>query len=409
LRDERYASLLKACASPCKNTVGNITVFAMNDCDRTVSQQAMDALSLAEGASIVFMHHPMDIWEEPCKSFMIDWREKHPNARIFYGHKHRPMRNGNVIALQAMDPDKAIGENACITYYDTVKDELQSEYFISPVPRDFCANFGVSCYNMKEHISFSAENRLKNMELRKNCIEADREELKALVDEWRHAGGENLSIHLPDISYADGKPIPHERLSEYMELAELLGANRFTQHVPKVLVKTVKENPDALNKMAECLAGFYNSVEWDIVIGVENMHMTKKDTPGDNRRYGYIPEEVIEFMQLIGSKCRHKVGINFDIGHARNNAPYSQKYQISTWFSMIGKYVVGYHMHQVNSEPGSPIENHLPITSIYGRLISYGSFFRCWENGTVNKAPIIFEMRPEGAYEQTLKTFAPYR
>jgi hypothetical protein len=144
------------------------------------------------------------------------------------------------------------------------------------------------------------------------------------------------------------------------------------------------------------------------VIGVENMHMTEKETPDDTRRFGYIPEECIRFMKMLAGKCKHKVGINFDIGHARNNAPYSKKYQISTWLSMVGKYAVGYHIHQVIPTE-SKFENHMQIEDVYGRLISYASFFRCWIDGKINKAPFVFEMRPRDAYEKTLRTFDEHK
>ena len=126
------------------------------------------------------------------------------------------------------------------------------------------------------------------------------------------------------------------------------------------------------------------------------------------RIINYIPEECISFMQVLSKKCRHKVGINFDIGHAKNNELYSPKYQISTWFSMLGEYIVGYHIHQVNYEDGI-FENHMPIKNIYGHLISYASFFKCWSTDRIKKAPVIFEMRPENAYEETLKTFSTYK
>ena len=138
------------------------------------------------------------------------------------------------------------------------------------------------------------------------------------------------------------------------------------------------------------------------------MHMTAKDTADGNRRFGYIPEECLQLMRLLGKRCRHQVGINFDIGHARNNAPYSKTYQIGTWFSMLGEHMVGYHMHQVTKGNGT-FENHMPITQLYGSLISLASFFKCWETGRIQKAPIVFEMRPKDAYETTLATFSEDR
>jgi hypothetical protein len=75
---------------------------------------------------------------------------------------------------------------------------------------------------------------------------------------------------------------------------------------------------------------------------------------------------------------------------------------------MLGRDIVGYHMHQVKYENGL-FENHVPIEDIYGNLISYASFFQCWLTDRINKAPVIFEMRPENAYEITLNTFDRYK
>ena len=107
-------------------------------------------------------------------------------------------------------------------------------------------------------------------------------------------------------------------------------------------------------------------------------------------------------------KCHQKVGVNFDIGHARSNVPYSQKYQISTWLSMLGKHIVGYHLHQVKDIVGG-FENHTAFEDIYGKLISLASFFRCWAQEEISHAPVVFEMRTENAYPITLETFSKYK
>jgi len=227
------------------------------------------------------------------------------------------------------------------------------------------------------------------------------------IEKWRESGGENLSVHLPDVAYINGEVSTDKRFDEYINLAERIKVNRITQHVPRVSVRTVNEEANVLEKISEFLSDKFNGIGHDIVIGIENMHMTAEDTPDDNRRFGYIPGECILFMQTLAAKCRHKVGINFDIGHARNNVPYSRTYQISTWLSQLGKYIVGYHIHQVELKDGI-FENHMPITDIYGQLISFASFFKCWAEERINKAPVIFEMRPEGAYQATLQTFDVY-
>ena len=75
---------------------------------------------------------------------------------------------------------------------------------------------------------------------------------------------------------------------------------------------------------------------------------------------------------------------------------------------MLGNDIVGYHLHQVIHENGK-FENHMSITRIYGSLISLASFLKCWEAETINRVPIVFEMRPKDAYERTFTTFEAFR
>lgn len=409
LRDARYRDEIKNISSPTLTVIDGKKIFAVNDCDGKISDSDLEAIKSADKDSIVFMHHPIISLNADSGGKMLAWRGTHPDAMLFYGHKHKPMRDGRTVALQTLDPDKSIDSAPCITYYDTETDELTPSYYSSEFPSDLHNRLGISCYKVREHIALATKNKLKSLELRPSCIDIEESELTSLINGWREAGGENLSIHLPDISYADGCAIPDENLGKYINLANMLGANRFTQHVPKVSVQVVKADSSALSKIAECLASYFGILDHDVVIGVENMHMTKKDDVNGERRFGYTPEECIEFMQILSSKTECKVGINFDIGHARNNPPFSQTNQISTWFAKLGKYIVGYHLHQVNGAPGEPMKNHLAFDSIYSRLISLCSFFKCWETGRINKAPVVLEMRPEDAYEKTLKLFNSYK
>lgn len=353
------------------------------------------------------MHHPIKELKSDHIERMHKWRENHGRTLLFYAHMHESAVEGNDICLQALDPDKAIGESPCLTYFDTETKELRKACYFCPVPRDFHGHFGISCYRPEEDIVFAIENRLKNLELRPDVANCDPENIKVLIGRWRACGGENLCIHLPDIAYAEGKVCPDQNLERLIDLAVVLKAERFTQHVPLVTVKTMKAEPDVLQKIAIFLAEKCNTLKNPVTIGIENIHMTAPDQEGDERRFGYLPEDCLAFMHILRKYCQHKVGINFDIGHARNNAPYSQKYQISTWFAMVGQDIVGYHLHQVTLEDGV-YSNHMPITDVYGKLISYASFFKYWTTGEINKAPVIFEMRPENAYQTTLDTFRPH-
>ena len=403
LRCHETSAALQKTSSNCENIINGIKIFAVNDCTGEISDEQFLAIEKANADSLLFMHHPPRALSSPCQQKMLAWRKRHPETPLFFGHSHESKIDGPDISLQAMDPDKASGECPCMTYYDTDTKTLHKAFYSSPVPADFHQHIGISCYRPLEHIQFATENGLKALELRPNCIHADQAALTAAISQWRQCGGENLSIHLPDVEYHDGQ-ISAGNIDQLIDLANHLKANRFTQHVPLVSVRAVHAAPGILGQICDYLAEKFNSLDHEIVIGVENMHMTPKDQPDDTRRFGYLPEECIAFMHELGRKCRYQVGINFDIGHARNNVPYSKKYQISTWLSQIGHHAVGYHLHQVTLTDGK-YQNHMPITHIYGKLISYASFFKCWSSGRINKAPIIFEMRPEDAYEITLKTF----
>lgn len=394
LRDERFADAVKTIASPCKTTIGDVTFFALNDCDKTISKDQLDLLCQADENSIVFMHHP--------PKFSRSDVGLSEDAMLFYAHKHISLKDGNDVALQSIDPDKAKGEPPCITYYDTKTKQISKAYYFAPIPSIFMQNLGVSCYRAQNDIQFAMTNGLKYIELRPNILKQDKNEVKALVEKWRSVGGVGLSVHLPDVRFEDGAPAVNTDYFELLEFAKAIGADRLTQHVPKIKLETAKTNADCLDSIAKFISDAVNSVGFCGVLGIENMHTSQNDTATD-RRYGCTPEECFEFMSLVANRCNCKVGFNFDIGHARNNMPLSRKYQISSWLAMLGKYTVGYHFHQVkNGQDG--FENHRPINDLYEGLINYTSFFKCWLNASVNQAPVILEMRGDDSYDVTLKT-----
>ena len=241
---ESRASIAKK-ASPCKSVVGDVTLYAVNDADATVSEDQLAALAEADAESIVFMHHPFADIKEPSRTAMLEWRESHKDTMLFYGHLHRSVTEGRSVSLQAMDPDKAIGENPCITYYDTQTGQLRKIYYFCPVPTDIYNYFGISCYDCIAQLNFATQKELRFVELRPNCIDADLEQLKAAVESWRAAGGEQLSIHLPDVGW-DGGVVAGEKHERAMELVKLLRAERVTQHVPKVSLQKVREDSAVL-------------------------------------------------------------------------------------------------------------------------------------------------------------------
>ena len=404
VRDERYARELSLLSSDILNECGEIKIYAVNDSTGSVDERAFSLLGEASSDDIMFMHHPIGSHTKETDARLAEFKQKHPQTKMFFGHAHLRYERGNEVSLQALDPDKAIGECPCITYYDTDTKKCEYIYYSCPVPRDIYGYIGISAYRPEEHIRFATERGIRYLELRPNIASMADGELVALINEWRASGGEHLSIHLPDVGWGEGGAVLGSSLDRLIYLAELLGADRFTQHVPRVPLCTVRENEKCLYTIAAELAKKLNSIKRKVAVGVENMHMTAGESADGRRRFGYTPPECIEFMKELAKHTHHDVGINLDVGHARNNAPFSQTYQVGAWYSEVGKYTVGYHIHQVKWGM-EKFSNHTAIRDVYGSLISYASFFRMWSEGRMNKAPFVFEMDEKDAYSVTLDTF----
>lgn len=404
LRDAASRDDIFADASPLVNDLGGIRIFALNDADATISDEAFAALDTAKAGDVVFMHHPIVCHPQEAQARFLAWKKAHVGVRVFYAHEHFYALDGDFISLPALDPDKCIGEEPALLYYDTETRLCTRTHFPCPLPADLRPYLGFSAYRPAEEIALAVARGVRHLELRPNARQMPFSELAALVEDFLKNGGETLSVHLPDVSYQNGIVTLGDGYEALVALGIRLGASRFIQHVPQVSVKAVAEDHALLDRMASAVADALACVPYPCTVAVENMHMTASETVTD-RRFGYTPEETLAFMHAVASKTKHRVGINFDIGHARNNAPFSQKYQIGTWMSMLGEHIVSYHLHQVTRE-GAHFENHTAFTSLYGELISLASFFSMWANGTLPHVPCILEMRPDGAYAKTLDTFS---
>ena len=405
LRDPESEDRIKPLASPLVTEIDGVTFVAINDADGKISPEADEAIINSPKGSVLFMHHPP--FAHPNREERVKYFKEMTDKKLFFAHVHKYYIEGNTVSLQALDPDKAIGECPALTYYDTESGEISRTEYPCPVPKDIFPYFGITCYRPEEHIAFAAEHGLPCLELRPQAVDMDRARLSELISLWRSRGGRHLSVHLHEIDYRDGEAVLAKSTERLVKMALELGAERLTQHVPRVSVRTVREDGECLTKIARALAEAISPLG-DITVGVENMHMTAGEKPDDTRRFGYIPEECLEFMEELGKWHSGKVGINLDIGHARNNAPFSSTYQIGAWLAIVGDKAVGYHVHQViTTEAG--FVNHTAITEPYGRLISYASFFRMWQDGEIAKAPMIFEMDGHDAYATTLAVFDKYR
>ena len=224
----------------------------------------------------------------------------------------------------------------------------------------------------------------------------DRKTLCEALGIWRKSGGRYLSLHMPDF----GIGCDPAGMARSVAFAGEIGVDGVTFHGPRVPVCQYEDMKDTL---AESVAGWIRALPEKCAVGIENLHMTKEEKDDGARRFGYIPSEIMTFSDEVNTRFgRERTGLVLDLGHTRINGPLSSVWPVGDWYAAIGKRIRVYHAHQVAfTERG--LENHLPITDIYGPLISYCGFSWCWNSGILSKRPVFMEIR--GDYASSYAAF----
>lgn len=326
---------------------------------------------------------------------------------LITGHLHKDEINGKAHIVRGLDPDKAIGGVPALVVFEQ-KDGCWSRREIAytdadpgswtPEERqDFLDHLGLSAmYETMDVLAFATEQKVKCLEIRFQIFEpAALNDLIRAVQKWRAAGGTHLSYHMPDIGWHEGTVSGVENAMKAAEQVLAIGCDRVTLHVPHFSVGTSKDTNiyqsvlQQTAKVAELL------VSSGVQVGIENMHMTPKEKPDENRGYGYTTAECLRWINDLRSQVSKPglVGYHFDIGHARNNAPYSSLEPVSSWLAAMGKDFNGMHLHQIRHNPDGSMENHAPLLQLYQPLISLASLFLAWHNGSIRHSPMFLEIR----------------
>ena len=332
--------------------------------------------------SLVFLHH------SPSGSCGEREREKLSRAAaVVYGHWHYAKREGKEIAVRALDPDKAIGGPPALLWLEAGEEGVTAvcEPCMDYSPDDIAEYAGISCFDT-DAVLWAAENAVPSIEIRPNSVDWDRKALCGALGIWRRSGGQYLSLHMPDY----GIGCDPGKMARSVSFAGEIGVDGVTFHGPRVPVENYEEKKDAL---AENLAGWIRALPGECAVGIENLHMTNVEKDDGARRFGYIPSECMAFSDEVNARFgRERTGLVLDLGHTRINGSLSSVYPVGDWYAVMGKRAVVYHAHQVAlTERG--LENHLPITDVYGPLISYCGFSWCWNNGILSKKPVFTEIR----------------
>ncbi len=333
------------------------------------------------------------------------------NLKLYvFGHIHKntyfKKNETEIYSINGCDPDKTIGAPPQITYFEmneteiTVKREEWTEAGVCEWTKEekdeFLDLMGISCYKAIEDIGFAVEKKIACIELRPNAVDENREDLMNCVKHWRNTCGKYLSVHMPDIGYDSGVLIGMEEWIKAIELVQDVEADGLTIHVPKASVLHMQCGG------RECIGSFLkemlSKLPDTLQIGIENMHMTAGESADDSRRFGYLPAECIEWAAYLSQVCGREIKLHLDVGHARNNRPFSEPYTLGVWYTLLGTGINAYHIHQTSNDDGV-FHNHQPIGGIYEELISYGSFLQSWKQGRISHRPMFVEVKkPEKAY-----------
>ena len=334
-----------------------------------------------------------------------------PNLMLYvFGHVHedRMEKRGQtmIYATAGCDPDKTIGtapkiayfelpegETDCGVRYDRIFTEAGFGGFSREEKEEFRKNLGLSCYQPLTGIPRAAAEGIFCIELRPNALKCPREEVLKAVKEWREKGGRYLSLHMPDLgmdSFCGTEKISgKEAWQEAIVLAKELKADRLTVHVPKASIQTMEQG--GKESLGKIYRDYLQQLPDEMQIGIENMHMTQGECADRQRRFGYLPEECIAWADYLSGLTGRKIGLHLDVGHARNNRPFSQKYTLGVWYVMEGQKINAYHIHQTVDE-NNVFHNHQPIGGIYESLISYGGFLYAWHKGQISHGPMFVEV-----------------
>ncbi len=325
--------------------------------------------------------------------------------RLISGHYHIDSRAGFAATIRGLDPDKAAGGAPAIVIYDSATGEeevisyaaAEADRWPLSERRAFLNCLGISCMDKPEQaLAFARQKQIRVCELRAGATAGCQSQLSL----WRENVPDTLlSLHLPDFLPQAGDA---ERVREAVQLAITLGCARTTFHFPKVPPAKMQEESfragvkDATVRLLEPLA------QAGIGIGLENLHTY----PGRERTFGCTMAECEGWVAELATELP-AVGFHFDLGHARNNQPFSLSENIANYFSRLGSVTNGIHLHQVALQSLGVMRNHQPFTEVFGKLIPMSSLFLAWQSRQIpREVPIILEIR--GGGESSWQLLANY-
>ncbi len=307
--------------------------------------------------------------------------------------------------IRGLDPDKIAGGVPAFVIYDSEHGTIEEFPYARAEAAEwphaerqaFLDCLGIACMREPgEALIFARENKIRVCELRVGGTDHCQVEL----ERWREAVPDGrLSFHLPDLQHQDED---NTRLSEAVELAIALGCVRTTFHFPRATPAQMQSPVFRSRLKSETIRLLAPLAQAGIAIGLENLHTY----PNRERTYGCNLEECQSWLEELAPELPN-LGFHFDLGHARNNYPFSSTENVADYFSRLGRVTNGIHLHQVSVLPSGEMQNHRPIKEIFGKLIPLSSLFLAWKSRQIpREVPIILEIR--GGAAESWQLIADY-
>lgn len=325
-----------------------------------------------------------------------------------HGHRDEALQlpRADIRMLRGLDPEKAIGGPPAILLATASDGAWQlteipftgaTDHWTAAEASEFEGLLGLSLLErdaMLDDIDYATEQHIPALELRHCAADLDPVKLRARLDAWRAGGGRYLSWHLPNLRLAaDGSLDDHAHWQSNLQVLATLNVQAVTLHPPSVSCQMMTLGTPERQRITRLVADLIDALPAGTCVALENLHMAAGEQTDESRGFGYLPAELTAWLaELRPLMPQRESGILLDIGHARNNGPFSSIWTLGDWFREIGDQTVGYHLHQVVMQNGRKT-NHHPITGLYGPLIAHAAFLQAWQCGQLRHRPAFIEVR----------------
>ena len=413
VRDPATADTLLARTATVETRVGERCVIGLSTPDGVISDADFARLEAARDGDVILLHYYLDALKAASRARLHEVLAQ-KQLLVLHGHAHRDFDyvqgRSHVMGFRGLDPDKASGGYPCMVYLTLGDEVTREEICFAPLRESIAsvrAHLGVSCVRLHEDVAYALEHEIGFIELRCDKKEWSYDPtLTPLIEAWRTRTNGFLSVHMPNLKWADGQVVGGERWQEVLEYALLLRADHLTIHPPRRTSRLdVLENKVCFDALLAHYVEAVRRLPDTTTVGIENLHWDKGEAIDESRPFAIVPEEQLLWVDAINQALAKpgRVGCLLDTGHARNNGALTKRYPLSRWYAAIGSRAVAYHVHQSVKQADGDLKNHKPIEDWLGSMISYCGFFDAWERGILRHAPIFLEVKGWKNHEISLQ------